>query len=46
MRPLKRLSELAGIFHRAAAHRVSDQESVRVAMEEAVAREVMGEDLP
>lgn len=46
LHPLKRLSELAGIFHHATANRVSDQESVRVEMEEAVAREVMGEDLP
>ena len=43
LRPLRRLSELAGNFHHATAHRVVDQESVRVEMEEAVAREVMGD---
>jgi len=46
LRPLKRISELAGIFHHAVDDRVSDHESIRIEMEEAVAREVMGEDLP
>ncbi len=44
VRPLKRLSELAGIFHHAATHRVADYAAVRIVMEEAVAREVMGKD--
>jgi len=46
LRPLKRLSELAGIFHHAATGITKDEETIRVEMEEAVAREVMGEDLP
>ncbi len=40
LRPLKRLSEFAGVFHYAAANRVADQETIRTEMEEAIAREV------
>lgn len=46
LRPIKRLSELAGIFHQAAMGVATDYETVRDEMEEAVAREVMNEKLP
>jgi len=41
MRPIKRLSELAGIFRDAAIGVTKDSETIRNEMEEAVAREVM-----